>query len=205
MANLSTRTKSPKKLRLVSFVLEIFRVARPLHWIKNFALFAAIVFSGLLLEKSLFTTVVIAFISFSFATSASYILNDILDAKVDRLHPIKRNRPIAARRLGITPAIIIMFISAGISIYIAATLSPLFLLAVLGYLVLQASYSFGLKNIAIIDIFIIAAGYIIRVYAGAFVINAHLSDWFLLCVVSIALFLASGKRRTELGIIDSAS
>ncbi len=189
----------------MSFVLEIFRVARPLHWIKNFALFAAIVFSGLLLEKSLFTTVVIAFISFSFATSASYILNDILDAKVDRLHPIKRNRPIAARRLGITPAIIIMFISAGISIYIAATLSPLFLLAVLGYLVLQASYSFGLKNIAIIDIFIIAAGFIIRVYAGAFVINAHLSVWFLLCVVSIALFLASGKRRAELGIIDSAS
>ncbi len=205
MANLSTRTKSPKKPKLVSFVLEIFRVARPLHWIKNFALFAAIVFSGLLLEKSLFTTVVIAFISFSFATSASYILNDILDAKVDRLHPIKRNRPIAARRLGITPAIIIMFISAGISIYIAATLSPLFLLAVLGYLVLQASYSFGLKNIAIIDIFIIAAGFIIRVYAGAFVINAHLSVWFLLCVVSIALFLASGKRRAELGIIDSAS
>lgn len=205
MANLSTRTKSPKKPRLVSFVLEIFRVARPLHWIKNFALFAAIVFSGLLLEKSLFITVVIAFISFSFATSASYILNDILDAKVDRLHPIKRNRPIAARRLGITPAIIIMFISAGISIYIATTLSPLFLLTVLGYLVLQASYSFGLKNIAIIDIFIIATGFIIRVYAGAFVINAHLSVWFLLCVVSVALFLASGKRRAELGIIDSAS
>jgi len=205
VANLSTRTKSPKKPRLGSFILEIFRVARPVHWIKNFALFAAIVFSGLLLSKSLFITVVIAFISFSFATSASYILNDILDAKVDRLHPIKRNRPIAARRLGITPAIIIMFISAGISIYIAATLSPLFLLTVLGYLVLQASYSLGLKNIAIIDIFIIAAGFIIRVYAGAFVINAHLSVWFLLCVVSVALFLASGKRRAELGIIDSAS
>ncbi|KKU12431.1 MAG: Phosphoribose diphosphate:decaprenyl-phosphate phosphoribosyltransferase, partial [Candidatus Woesebacteria bacterium GW2011_GWA1_45_8] len=87
------------------------------------------------------------------------------------------------------------------SLWIANLLSPIFFLLVLGYLVLQIAYSLGLKNLAILDILIIASGFIIRVYSGAFVIDAHLSVWFLLCVISVALFLASGKRRAEIGII----
>ena len=182
---------------------EIIKIARPIHWVKNGALFAALVFSGYLLSQPLLLRVVLAFISFSFAASASYVFNDILDAKLDRLHPIKKRRPIASGTLSVNQAIYTTIAFALISIYLALGLNTLFLLAVLGYMVMQAAYSLGLKNLAIIDIIIIAAGFIIRVYAGAFVINAHLSVWFLLCVISVALFLASGKRRAELGVIEA--
>ena len=183
---------------------EIVKVARPIHWVKNFALFAALIFSGNLLSNILFLQVVLAFISFSLATSATYIFNDLLDARIDRLHPVKRRRPIAAKRLPVRSAVAALIAFALSSLYLATGLNTLFLLTIIGYLLLQAIYSLGLKNIAIVDIMIIAAGFIIRVYAGAFVINAHLSVWFLLCVISVALFLASGKRRTELGIISQA-
>lgn len=183
---------------------EIVKVARPVHWIKNGALFAAIIFSGNLVTRILFLKVVLAFISFSLATSATYIFNDILDVKLDRLHPIKKNRSIAAKRLSKTHAFLAMVAFATASIYLALGLNTLFILTLTGYLVMQAAYSLGLKNLPIIDIIIIAAGFIIRVYAGAFAINAHLSVWFLLCVISVALFLASGKRRAELGVIVSS-
>ena len=183
---------------------EIIKVARPVHWIKNGALFAAIIFSGNLFSEVLFLKVFIAFISFSLATSAAYIFNDIIDAPLDRVHPIKRNRPIAAKRLSLPEATGAMFIFFVASVYLALGLNSLFLLTLLGYLVMQVVYSLGLKNVAIIDIIIIAAGFIIRVYAGAFAIDAHLSVWFLLCVISVALFLASGKRRAELGVIAAS-
>ncbi|MCK4824165.1 UbiA prenyltransferase family protein, partial [bacterium] len=189
---------------MVNLPAEIVKVARPLHWTKNFALFAALIFSGGLLSEILFSKVALAFISFSLATSATYIFNDILDVKSDRLHPIKKGRPIAAKRLPVTYAVLAMAAFAVSSLYLAAGLNTLFLLTVLAYLIMQAAYSLGLKNIATIDILIIAAGFIIRVYAGAFVIDAHLSVWFLLCVISVALFLASGKRRAELGVIAAS-
>lgn len=182
---------------------EIIKIARPVHWIKNLALFAALIFSGSLLIEPLFIKVVISFIAFSIATSATYTFNDILDAKRDRLHPTKKERPIASKRLPVPIALIIMVVFASFSLYLSFGLNTLFFLATLGYLILQALYSLVLKNIATIDILVIAAGFVIRVYAGAFVINAHLSVWFLLCVISAALFLASGKRRAELGVIST--
>ncbi len=180
---------------------EIIKVARPIHWIKNGALFAALIFSGNLFTEVLFLRVALAFVSFSLATSATYIFNDIFDAKRDRLHPIKKERPIAAKRLPVSTAVVTATTFAITSIYLATGLNTLFFLTVIAYLLLQASYSLGLKNIATIDILIIAAGFIMRVYAGAFVIDAHLSVWFLLCVISVGLFLASGKRRAELGVL----
>jgi 4-hydroxybenzoate polyprenyltransferase len=189
---------------VASLPSEIIKVARPVHWIKNGALFAAIIFSGNLTSNILLLKVVLAFISFSLATSATYIFNDILDVKLDRLHPIKKNRPLASKRLSKTHAIFTMVVLSIASIYLALGLNTLFTLTLLGYLIMQAAYSLGLKNVPIIDIIIIAAGFIIRVYAGAFAINAHLSVWFLLCVISVALFLASGKRRAELGVITAS-
>lgn len=189
---------------MVNIPSEIVKVARPVHWIKNLALFAALIFSGNLLSKISFLEVVLAFISFSLATSATYIFNDILDARVDRLHPLKRHRPIASKRLPVSTASFAMIVFALSSLYLATGLNTLFLLMIIGYFILQATYSLGLKNIAIVDIMIIATGFIIRVYAGAFAINAHLSVWFLLSVISVALFLASGKRRAELGVIAHA-
>jgi 4-hydroxybenzoate polyprenyltransferase len=184
--------------------IEIIKVARPIHWIKNFALFAALIFSGGLFTESLLARMFIAFIAFSLATSAAYTFNDIFDAKLDKLHPTKKKRPIASGRLPKTVAYYLVAALIFVSLYISFYINMLFFFAVLTYVVIQIFYSIGLKNIPIIDILIIAAGFIIRVYAGAFVIDAHLSVWFLLCVISVALFLASGKRRAELTVLESA-
>lgn len=181
---------------------QIIVAARPIHWTKNFSLFAALIFSGLLFSKFHFDKVVIAFFAFGFATSATYIFNDILDAEKDRFHPIKKFRPVASGKLSPIFAALSALFAALIALYIASSLNTLFFFALSAYLFLQAAYSLGLKNIPTIDILIIATGFIIRVYSGAFVIDAHLSVWFLLCVISVALFLAAGKRRSELGIVE---
>ena len=184
---------------------QIIKVARPVHWVKNLSLFAALIFTRQLFSSIPFARVFWAFIAFNLASSAAYIFNDVFDAKLDKLHPIKKNRPIASGKLSVPVALAVAFAFALVSLYLAACLNSLFFFLVLTYIVFQIAYSLGLKNIAIIDILIIAAGFIIRVYGGAFVINAHLSVWFLLCVISVALFLASGKRRAELNLIKKTS
>ena len=194
MANLPTQKEKP------SLILAAFTAARPIHWVKNFSLFAAIFLTGMLDDRGQLIKVLWGFLAFSLATSATYIINDILDIKSDRLHPIKSGRPIASGSLPIPLAFSEAVVLAGAALFISTPLNPLFFLLVISYLVLQLFYSLGLKNIAILDIIIIATGFIMRVYAGAFVINAHLSVWFLLCVISVALFLASGKRRAELNL-----
>lgn len=179
----------------------IIKIARPLHWIKNLSLFAALMFTGGFASQTLLNRVILAFISFCFISSATYILNDILDAKRDRLHPFKKKRPIASKKLPVGIAIVEAFVFVILSLLIATQLQhPLFVYSIVVYLLIQISYSLLLKHIPTIDILIIATGFVIRVYAGAFVIDAHLSVWFLLCVISVALFLASGKRRAELNI-----
>lgn len=187
---------------MANLSIEIIKAGRPAHWVKNLALFAALIFSGNLLSTPHFITASIAFVSFGLTTSATYIFNDILDAKRDRLHPIKKYRPIAAGKLPISTAYVLSATLAAASLYISSQLNFLFFLATASYLTIQVLYSLGLKNLSIIDILLIASGFVIRVYAGAFVIDAHLSVWFLLCVVSVALFLASGKRRAELGVVS---
>jgi decaprenyl-phosphate phosphoribosyltransferase len=182
---------------------QIIIAARPIHWTKNLSVFAALMFSGLLFSETHFNTVVYAFFAFGFATSATYIFNDILDVENDRFHPIKSKRPLASGALSPAVASVSAVMSASIALYIASYLNSLFFLALFGYLILQVFYSLGLKNIPTIDILIIATGFIIRVYSGAFVIDAHLSVWFLLCVISVALFLAAGKRRSELGVVEN--
>ncbi len=182
---------------------QIIKAARPLHWTKNLSIFAALMFSGNLFNPSYQSLTFWAFVSFSLAASATYIFNDLRDTEQDKLHPVKKNRPIASGRLPVWIAVVEMFVLLIGSMYVARMLlHPLFTISVLAYLVIQLFYSLYLKNIPILDILIIASGFIIRVYAGAFVIDTHLSVWFLLCVISVALFLASGKRRAELNILD---
>jgi len=189
--------------KIITTLTAITQAARPVHWIKNLALFAALIFTGNLYNEPLFIKVIWAIVTFNLAASATYIFNDVLDAKRDSLHPIKKYRPVASGRLSPSLALIVALTLAVFALSLAKSLNPLFFLVVAGYLALQALYSLGLKNLAIIDILVIAAGFIIRVYAGAFVIDAHLSVWFLLCVISVALFLASGKRRAELNLLPS--
>lgn len=202
MANVSPQKE---KYTIIPVLVAAIKAARPIHWTKNFAVFAALFLSGYLLDKPLFINTFFAFISFCFITSGTYILNDIFDIKADRHHPVKRFRPTASGELPISLAIIetLSLFFAGISVALIARLDPFFLTIIIIYVIIQFFYSLALKNIAILDIIIIATGFVLRVYAGAFVINAHLSVWFLLCVVSVALFLASGKRRAELNIVQN--
>jgi len=178
---------------------------RPVHWVKNLAVFAALVFTGTLFIQSYFLNVLWAFITFNLASSATYLFNDVMDASKDALHPVKKNRPIASGKLPKQEALLMSLVLALISIFIASTLNSLFMVAIIVYLILQLGYSLGFKNLAIFDILIIATGFVLRVYSGAVVINAHLSVWFLLCVISVALFLASGKRRAELSLIGAGT
>lgn len=184
-------------------IIGLIRAARPVHWIKNLSIFAALIFSGYLFERGMFLRAIEGFIIFSMAASATYLLNDVFDIRRDRMHPFKKTRPIAS---GIVPkelAIIVAMVLALGALYWAYLLSELFFALLAFYLIMQVFYSLALKNIHVIDILIIAAGFVIRVYSGSVIIDAHLSVWFLLCVISIALFLASGKRRAEMGIVGN--
>lgn len=188
---------------MANIPLQMIYVARPVHWVKNLSIFGALLLTGTLNETGLFKDVLVAFIAFSLATSATYIFNDFLDSESDKLHPVKRHRPLASGKLPIILAIFEFVGLVSLSLVISLALNQLFFSLILVYLVMQALYSLGLKNIHVIDILIIASGFILRVYAGAFVINAHLSVWFLLCVISASLFLAAGKRRAEINLLEA--
>lgn len=190
MADLSSKT-----------IIDLVKVIRPVHWIKNLGIFAALVFSGMLYDKQAFWLVFQGFWVFNIAASSTYVFNDILDVERDRKHPIKKHRPIASGALPKELAAVYAIILVSASLIWAENISHIFFLLILGYILLQIAYSLYLKHIHIVDILIIATGFIIRVYSGAFIIDAHLSVWFLLCVVSVALFLAAGKRRAELGVM----
>lgn len=184
-------------------IIALIRVARPIHWIKNLGIFAALVISGQLFDKAQFLTVFEAFWAFNFAASATYVFNDVFDADRDAKHPQKKHRPVASGVLSKSLALFYAAVLVLIGLLIAEDVSHLYFILLVGYLLMQVAYSMYLKHLHIIDILIIATGFIIRVYSGAFVIDAHLSVWFLLCVISVALFLASGKRRAELGALGS--
>lgn len=194
-----------QKQKKDSIILSAIKVARPVHWIKNLSIFAAILLTGAFFEKTEFAKVVWGFIAFCLASSATYVFNDIVDSANDRLHPTKKFRPIASGSFPMYLAVVEV-IGLVLLTFLVLSLSPLnslFTSLIIFYLILQAFYSLKLKNIAILDILIIATGFILRVYAGAFAIDAHLSVWFLLCVISVALFLASGKRRAELNLVQN--
>lgn len=143
------------------------------------------------------------FLAYCFLASSNYILNDILDAASDRKHPLKKLRPIASGKLKIYPAFTTSIALAIVGLLISFQLGiPFFILACI-FLGLQYSYSLFLKKLSIIDIIIIAAGYIIRVYAGEAISGYHISVWLTLAVLSLSLFLAIGKRRAELTLVQS--
>ena len=188
---------------MVKLLYELARAGRPEQTLKNLVLFAALIFSGNLFVTVKFLTVVKSVLIFSLLASSKYIFNDIVDLEADQLHPLKKQRPIASGSLPVPIALFASIAGCFTSLYLAANLSFFFFLACLAYFLLQLAYNFLLKNIVILDVLAIAGGFILRVYAGAFVIDVHLSVWFLLCIISLSLFLAVGKRRAELAVLTS--
>lgn len=188
----------------MKFAWDIVRSLRPRQWLKNLSLYAAIIFSGYLLDGEKLITVTWAVIAFSLLASAIYLFNDVADIENDRLHPYKKFRPIAKGSIPVPFALFLAISLVFVSLYLSLFLSFFFFLLCLFYLTLHLAYSFFLKDINILDVMIIATGFIVRVYAGAVVIGAHLSVWFLLCVISMSLFLAVGKRMAELTILNES-
>lgn len=181
----------------------IIKLLRPRQWIKNAALFAGITFAGQLFNGDLFSQVVSGFISFCLFASATYIFNDILDVKKDRLHPFKRLRPIASGMISVPEAIVILTVILFVALLIALNTSLLFTVIGIAYIILQILYSTIFKSITIFDILFIATGYILRILAGEAISNFHTSIWLLLTAVSLSLFLAVGKRRSELTLLQN--
>lgn len=187
------------------FLVESLRLLRPRQWVKNLAIYAALLFSRQLFDPISFINVTIGFIAFCSISSAIYVINDILDVDKDRRHPFKRFRPLAIRTLSTQYAIFLATALIIFSFIISLYLSFSLLLLIIAFLIMQFFYSFYLKQIAIMDIMVLATGYIIRVYGGELITGHHISVWLFLTTISLALFLAVGKRRRELTLISSYS
>ncbi len=176
---------------------------RPRQWIKNLIIFAGILFAQDIFDGAKLAVVVAAFAVFCVVSGSIYVINDVLDAKRDAAHPDKSSRPIAAGRLPAGPSVAAAAVLAAISLLAAAPLGGPFFLIVLGYVLLQLAYSTYLKNLIIIDVFVLALGYVLRVVAGALVIRVEMSSWLIVCAILLSLFLALSKRRHELTFLES--
>ena len=181
---------------------EVLRLLRPRQWLKNFAVFGAITFSGELFNIPILVDVILGFIVFCAISSGIYVINDIFDIEKDKLHPFKKFRPLPSGKISLKEAKLIALTLCVGTLFASYFLTPSFFLITVIYLILNVAYSSVLKNIEIIDILAIAGGYILRVYAGEFVSGFHISVWLLLTTISLSLFLAIGKRRSELTLIS---
>ena len=178
------------------------RLFRPNQWLKNGFVFAPLIFSKHLFEKGYLLHSLVAFISFCLASSLVYINNDIADRKADRLHPEKKKRPIASGEVSVVAGSVVVAVLFALTVFISLKISVEFTGIVLLYIVLQIFYSFKLKDIVILDVFIIAMGFMLRVFSGAVAINVIISHWIVICTLFLSLFLAVSKRRSELVMIQ---
>lgn len=173
------------------------RAVRPTQWIKNGVVFAGFVFGGKLLDPVALAQATLAFIVFCIVSSGFYLINDVVDRQADLRHPLKRLRPIAAGEIATRRAL-----AAGTFLVVAALLCALalglpFFFATLAYVLLMAGYNLQLKRVVILDVFVIAAGFVIRAAAGALAVDVSISPWLLICTMLLALLIAFGKRRHE--------
>lgn len=180
------------------FLFNIIKLMRPKQWIKNLFVFAPLLFSYSFAESGKIEKSILTFILFSLISSTVYVMNDILDVESDRVHPKKRLRPIASGAIKVPQAVgalIVLLLVSLIGSYFVDI--KLFAVIVL-YLINNLLYSFKIKHIVIVDIVSIAIGFILRITAGALVIDVKLSGWIILCTFFISLFLGFEKRRNEL-------
>ena len=186
----------------------LLKTMRPRQWTKNSFLFAALVFDGKLFHLTDFLRTLAGFGLFCLISSAVYIFNDLLDVESDRQHPIKKNRPIASGKLPVSIALIAGTALVAISLGAGYLLAWQFALTVLVYFVLMLAYSKWLKRILILDVLILAAGFVLRVHSGTtLIVVERFSPWLYVLMTLLALYLGFGKRRAELTMLaqDAAS
>lgn len=177
---------------------ELVRLMRPHQWSKNVFVFIGLVFARAWTDPLMVQKVVVAAIAFSLLSSAIYIFNDICDRERDRSHPRKRNRPLAANTVGMRPAVVLCIALAISSLALGAWVSPAALAILAAYAVINLAYSAKLKHVVILDVFIIASGFLLRVLIGTTGVGIPPSQWLILCSLMLTLFLGFAKRRAEL-------
>ncbi|MEI8134275.1 MAG: decaprenyl-phosphate phosphoribosyltransferase [bacterium] len=188
-------------MKIPHFIL----LLRPKQWIKNLFVFAALVFSHHLLEWDFTKLALLGFILFSATASTIYIINDIVDRDRDKLHPKKKHRPIPSGNISIGSAITTAILILGIAIPASFNLPYRFGFCLAIYFIMNLTYSIFLKEVVLIDVFVIAIGFMLRVVGGAFVIDVPISSWLILTTMFLSLFLAVAKRRGELVMLERQS
>lgn len=173
------------------------KLIRPLQWIKNLLLFVPLIFAQDFLASDKFFVTLIAVVIFSLMASAMYVLNDLADRMQDKLHPIKKNRPLAAGNVSVHGAVCVLVALVGAAIllisFVPAIIFPIFI-----YVALNLLYSFYLKNLVVFDILIISIFYLLRIITGGLATGTHISRWLILCTIFASLLIIIGKRLSEL-------
>ena len=192
-------------VRTMKVAVALVKSLRPKQWLKNLFVLAPGVFAYELFDASAVLRLGLAFAVFCAVSSAVYLLNDVLDREADRVHPTKRLRPIASGIVSPSLALATAFALAAIGLAGAATLGLEFSAYVAGYLVLTIGYTVYFKHAVILDVMFLAAGFVLRVGAGAAAVDVEKSEWLLLCTLLLALFLGFSKRRHELTLLEGGA
>jgi 4-hydroxybenzoate polyprenyltransferase len=196
------RDSLPVPARRPIVLRDLLRTMRPKQWLKNIFVFAPLVFDVKLLNVTHLARTAAGFVLLCVTSGVVYLVNDVVDAEKDREHPRKRNRPIASGRLPPQVALAAAVLLPLLTLPAGFLLDPSFAAILAAYLVLQVAYSFFLKNIVLIDVFAIAAGFALRVAAGVPLVNAErFSPWMYVCMGLLALFIGFNKRRHELALL----
>jgi 4-hydroxybenzoate polyprenyltransferase len=182
---------------------EVLKLLRPSQWSKNTVLFAALIFSKHLFDLHAVRLVTLSFLTFCAIASGAYVMNDIRDCERDRQHPLKSLRPLPSGRIRSSTAVVLALGLMAVGLSGAASLGLGFAALTVLYLLLQVAYTFWLKEIVILDVFAIAAGFVIRAVAGGVVISVPVSPWIIICTFLLMSFLGFSKRRHELVLLEA--
>jgi len=177
--------------------LQLVRALRPKQWVKNTFCLAPLVFARQALVLEAVIDAMLVLVAFSLLASAVYLVNDVVDREGDRVHPVKRHRPIASGKVSPAAALVAAIVLGGAAIAIGLSQSSVVALVLGCYLVVNVGYTFVLKRLVLVDLFAIAIGFVLRVIAGAEAIEVTASNWILTCTLFISLFMAASKRRSE--------
>ncbi len=183
--------------------LATLRAVRPRQWVKNLLVAAAPLAAGQLGRPEVVWATLLGVVSFCLASSAVYLVNDAADVEADRLHPRKRHRPIAAGHLSVRAAVVTAAVLAAAAVLVAAATGWQLAALIVGYLALQLAYAFSLKHLYVLDICVVASGFLLRAVAGGLASHIAISQWFLLVAGFGSLFIVAGKRYSELHSLGS--
>jgi len=178
-------------------IVQMIRLARPRHWVKNVIVLFPIVFARQMDRAEAWAEILLASAAFCLASAAGYVVNDIRDRRADRLHPAKKDRPLASGAVGVRIARIEAAILAAAAVAMSAVLGPIFAGMIVAYLLLQAAYTHLLKRKMLVDVIAIAMGFVLRAAGGAVAIGVEISPWLFVCTFTLCLFMGFCKRCNE--------